>query len=65
MDTDDLQRTEFLAMAEAISVEVGCAVFYMENIAFGFTFSGSFDELIEKQQSIQRIVGLYGYWHRN
>jgi hypothetical protein len=53
------------SMQQALQTEYECAIFFIGNIAFGHKFSGTVGQSIEKQESINQVIRLYGYWHRN
>ena len=50
---------------DLLELEYGVALFYMRYVAFGFTFSGSMDQLMNLMEEINQLQGLWGYMHRN
>jgi hypothetical protein len=49
----------------AYNLERSIEHFYMEYIAFGFTFTGNGLELMELMNDIQAVKDGYAYIHRN
>lgn len=48
-----------------LELEYGVALFFMRYVAFGFTFSGNMDQLMNLMAEIKDLQMLWSYLHRN
>ena len=56
---------DVFGIQELLMLEYGVALFYMRYVAFGFTFSGSMDQLTNLMCQIDELQKAWSYMHRN
>ncbi len=66
MGTVELPNLDDLfGIRQLLELEHGVALFYMHYVAFGFKFSGSFEQLSNLMCEIDTLQKLWGHMHRN